>query len=137
MKRILCLFVALQFLVPLSPRAQDAEALAALVGVLKESDDSAFQVDILKGIAAALKGQRNIKVPKGWGEIAPKLAKSSNSEVRQLARSLSLTFGSKAALDALRKVLVDNKAKLPDRQKALASLIDARDAKLPVVLREC
>jgi len=136
MKRILCLFFALQLLGPLLTRAQDAEALAALVGVLKESDDPSFQVDILKGIAAALKGQRNIKVPKGWGEIAPKLAKSPNAEVRQLARSLSLTFGSKAALDALRKVLVDDKAKFPDRRKALASLIDARDAKLPVVLRE-
>ena len=136
MKRILCLFFALQLLGPLLTLAQDAEALAALVGVLKESDDPSFQVDILKGIAAALKGQRNIKVPKGWGEIAPKLAKSPNAEVRQLARSLSLTFGSKAALDALRKVLVDDKAKLPDRRKALASLIDARDAKLPVVLQE-
>lgn len=136
MKRILCLFFALQLLGPLLTLAQDAEALAALVGVLKESDDPSFQVDILKGIAAALKGQRNIKVPKGWGEIAPKLAKSPNAEVRQLARSLSLTFGSKAALDALRKVLVDDKAKLPDRRKALASLIDARDTKLPVVLRE-
>jgi len=136
MKRILCLFFALQLLGPLLTLAQDAEALAALVGVLKESDDPSFQVDILKGIAAALKGQRNIKVPKGWGEIAPKLAKSPNAEVRQLARSLSLTFGSKAALDALRKVLVDDKEKLPDRRKALASLIDARDAKLPVVLQE-
>ena len=136
MKRILCLFFALQLLGPLLTRSQDAEALAALVGVLKESDDPSFQVDILKGIAAALKGQRNIKVPKGWGEIALKLAKSPNAEVRQLARSLSLTFGSKAALDALRKVLVDDKAKLPDRRKALASLIDARDAKLPVVLQE-
>jgi len=136
MKRILFLFVALQLLGPLLTRSQDAEALAALVGVLKESDDPAFHLDILKGISAALKGQRNINMPKGWNEIAPKLAKSPNVEVQQLAQALSLTFGSKAALDALRKVLVDRKAKLPDRRKALASLIDARDVKLPVVLRE-
>ena len=106
------------------------------MGVLKESDDASFQVDILKGIAAALKGQRNIKAPKGWNDIASKLTQSSSAEVRQLAQSLSLTFGSKAALDALRKVLIDDKTKLPDRRKALASLIAARDAKLPVVLRE-
>jgi len=120
---------------PVQSRAQDAEALAALVGVLKEVDDPAFHLDILKGISAALKGQRNIKMPKGWKEIAPKLAKSSNAEVRQLAQSLSLTFGSKAALDALRKVLVDGKAKLADRQKALAALVAARDKALPAVLR--
>ena len=135
MKKTLFLFIALLLLGPLPARAQDAEALAALVGVLKESDDAAFQLDILKGIAAALKGQRNIKMPKGWDEISPKLAKSSNAEVRQLAQSLSLTFGSKSALDALRKVLVDHKAKLPERQKALASLVDARDVKLPGVLQ--
>jgi len=136
MKKVLFLFIALQLLSPLPLLAQDTEALEALVGVLKESDDASFQVDILKGIAAALKGQRNIKAPKGWNDIASKLTQSSSAEVRQLAQSLSLTFGSKAALDALRKVLIDDKTKLPDRRKALASLIAARDAKLPVVLRE-
>ena len=135
MKKTLFLLIALLLPGPLPARAQDAEALAALVGVLKESDDAAFQLDILKGIAAALKGQRNIKMPKGWDVISPKLAKSSNAEVRQLAQSLSLTFGSKSALDALRKVLVNHKAKLPERQKALASLVDARDVKLPGVLQ--
>lgn len=135
MKRVLFLLLALVLWLPVSLRAQDAEALVALVGVLKEVDDPAFHLDILKGISLALKGQRNIKMPKGWNEIAPKLAKSPNAEVQQLAQSLSLTFGSKAALDALRKVLVDRKAKLTKRQKALASLIDARDAKLPGVLR--
>ena len=136
MKRVLFLLLALGLWLPVSLRAQDAEALAALVGVLKEVDDPAFHLDILKGISAALKGQRNIKMPKGWNEIAPKLAKSPNAEVQQLAQALSLTFGSKAALDALRKVLVDRKAKLTERQKALASLVDARDAMLPGVLRE-
>ena len=135
MKRGLFLLLALVLWLPGSLRAQDAEALAALVGVIKEVDDPAFHLDILKGISAALKGQRNIKMPKGWKEIALKLAKSSNAEVRQLAQTLSLTFGSKAALDALRKVLVDGKANLADRQKALAALVAARDRALPEVLR--
>ena len=120
---------------PVQLLAQDVEALAALVGVLEESDDAGFQLDILKGISAALKGQRNLKPPKGWDVVAARLAKSPNAEVLQLARSLSLTFGSKVALDALRKVLVDGKAKLPERRKALAALVAARDVKLPEVLR--
>ena len=135
MKRVLFLLLAFALWLPTPLRAQDAEALAALVGVLKEVDDPAFHLDILKGISAALKGQRNIKMPKGWKEISPKLAKSSNAEVRQLAQTLSLTFGSKAALDALRKVLVDGKANLAHRQKALAALVAARDRGLPEVLR--
>ena len=128
------LLVGLRWL-PMPSRAQDAEALGALVGVLKDVDDPAFQLDILKGIADALKGQRNVKPPKGWAEVAPKLAKSSKAEVRQLAQQLSLTFGSKDALAALRKALQDAKAKPADRRKALASLIDARDKQLPRVLQ--
>ncbi|MBT3913802.1 MAG: c-type cytochrome [Verrucomicrobia bacterium] len=135
MKRVLFFLLAFALSLPNPLRAQDAEALSALVGVLKEVDDPAFHLDILKGISAALKGQRNIKMPKGWKEIAPKLAKSSNAEVQQLVQTLSLTFGSKVALDALRKVLVDGKANLADRQKALAALLAARDRALPEVLR--
>jgi putative heme-binding domain-containing protein len=135
MKKTLFLLIALLLLSPLPVQGQDGEALTALVGILKESNDSSFQVDILKGIAAALKGQRNIEMPKGWKEIAPKLAKSPNAEVRQLSQSLSLTFGSKAALDALRKVLMDEKAKLADRKKALGALVAARVVRLPNALR--
>ena len=135
MKKTLFLLIALLLLSPLPVQGQDEEALTALVGILKESNDSSFQVDILKGIAAALKGQRKIEMPKGWKEIAPKLAKSPNAEVRQLSQSLSLTFGSKAALDALRKVLMDEKAKLADRKKALGALVAARDVRLPNALR--
>ena len=135
MKRLYFLLFAIVLLSPVQLRAQDAEALAALVGVLKESDAPGFQLDILKGISAALKGQRNLKPPKGWDVVAARLAKSPNAEVRQLAQQLSLTFGSKTAMAALRKVLTNGKAKLPVRRKALAALVAARDVKLPEVLR--
>ena len=134
-KRLYFLLFAIVLLLPVQLRAQDAEALAALVGVLKESDDAGFQLDILKGISAALKGQRNLKSPEGWDTVAARLGESPNAEVRQLARALSLTFGSNVALHALRKVLVDGKAKLPERRKALLALVAARDVKLPEVLR--
>jgi len=81
-KRLYFLLFAIVLLSPAQLRAQDAEALAALVGVLKESDAPGFQLDILKGISAALKGQRNLKPPKGWDVVAARLAKSPNAEVR-------------------------------------------------------
>jgi len=132
---LLHVFIAVCILVPLNLRAQDTDALAALVGVLKEVDDPGFQLDILKGITAALKGQRDVEAPDDWGAVSSVLAESSSAEVRQLAQSLSLTFGSKAALDELRKVLANKKAKLPERRKAMAALVSARDTKLPEVLR--
>ena len=134
-KRLYFLLFAIVLLSPVQLRAQDAEALAALVGVLLESDDAGFQLDILKGISSALKGKRNLKSPEGWDTVAARLGESPNAEVRQLARALSLTFGSKVALHALRKVLADGKAKLPERRKALSALVAARDVKLPEVLR--
>ena len=109
--------------------------MSALVELLMESEDAAFQLDLLKGISAALKGQRDVRAPKAWDALAPRLAKSSNKEVRRLAEQLSLTFGSKTSLDALRRVLVDSNATLSDRREALAALVVARDAKLPEVLR--
>ena len=109
--------------------------MSALVELLMESEDAAFQLDLLKGISAALKGQRDVRAPKAWDALAPRLAKSSNKEVRRLAEQLSLTFGSKTSLGALRRVLVDNNATLSDRREALAALVVARDAKLPEVLR--
>ena len=56
-------------------RAQDAGSLEPLVGVLGVSEEAQFQLDILKGIAAALKGQRDVPEPKGWAAVAKRLAK--------------------------------------------------------------
>ena len=135
MKSLYFLLFVIVLLSPVQLRAQDAEALGALVGVLQESDDAGFQLDVLKGISAALKGQRNLKPPEGWDALAARLGESPNAEVRQLERALSLTFGSKLALHDLRKVLVDGRVKLQERRKALSALVAARDVKLPEVLR--
>lgn len=135
MKRLLFILLALTLWLSTSTRAQDADALGVLVGILKESDDPAFQLDILKGIAAALKGQRNLKSPKGWDAVAARLGQSPNEEVRQLAQSLSLTFGSKVSLAMLRMVLGDGKSPLAQRREALLALVAARDAQLPMMLQ--
>jgi putative heme-binding domain-containing protein len=135
LKFFLTIFLILLLGSPHLSRAQDVKALGALIGVLKDVDDPVFQRDILKGISDALKGQRNVKPPKGWDEVAPKLNKSPNKEVRQLTQSLSLTFGSRAAMESLREVLINPKGKLEDRRKALSALIDAHDSKLPDILQ--
>lgn len=98
------------------------------------SEEAQFQLDILKGIAAALKGQRDMPEPKGWADLAKRLAKSPNAEVRELTLSLSLKFGSQAALDDLRGQLQDTSLGLAKRKQALEALVEARDARLPPVL---
>src|SRR5688500_13868625 len=71
----------------------NTETLSALVGLLKESDDPQFHLDILRGMSDALKGRTNVKMPDGWTEVSARLGKSSNDEVRALVQGLSTLFG--------------------------------------------
>src|SRR5258706_2535915 len=112
----------------------DQDPLAALVEVLKVSDDDGFRLDILKGIRDGLKGRTTVSMPKGWTEVSGKLAKSPSEEVRSLATMISITFGDPAALSALRAVLADAKAQIEARKDALESLLGAKDKELPAIL---
>jgi len=109
--------------------------LDALVAVLGQNNDPEFQHDILKGMNDGLKGRRNVPMPAGWEEVAQKLARSSNPAIRELAQGLSLTFGSRSALQILRKQLVDPQQPISARTNALNSLVQARDPELPPALQ--
>jgi putative heme-binding domain-containing protein len=119
-----------------APAQADQDPLAALVEVLKASDDDAFRLDILKGIRDGLKGRTQVSMPKGWSEVAAKLGRSSSGEVRSLATMISITFGDPVALKTLRALLADPKASAEDRKAALESLLGAKDRELPPVLFE-
>jgi len=116
-------------------RAQDDDPLPALVQVLGTSDDAQFHLDILKGMSDGLKGRRRVTMPAGWEEIAAKLAKSPNAQVRELVQSLSVTFGSASALATLKQTLADSKADPKARQAALDVLLAAREPGLAELLR--
>lgn len=133
---VLCSFIVL-FGGALSHGADDAnDALPALVQLLGTSDDPQFQLDLLKGMSDGLKGRREVKMPAGWETVAVKLAKNPNAQVRELAQSLSLTFGSASALKALRETLLSAGAGLAARSNALASLLQAKEAALPTLLQQ-
>ncbi len=118
----------------LAPQGEGQDNLSALVGILKEVDDPAFQLDILRGIRDGLKGRTGIRMPDGWAAVSEKLAKSPNAEVREIVRSLSTTFGDTRALDAMRVILADARADLASRKTALETLLGVKDAGLPPIL---
>jgi putative heme-binding domain-containing protein len=118
----------------LAPQADPQDPLAALVEVLKVSDDDGFRLDILKGIRDGLKGRTTVQMPKGWPEVSGKLAKSASEEVRSLAQMISITFGDPTALAALRVVLADGKSAPDARKAALESLLGAKDKDLAPLL---
>ncbi len=97
----------------------DQDPLAALVDVLKASDDDGFRLDILKGIRDGLKGRTKVTMPKGWSEVASKLGQSGNAEVRSLAQMISMTLGDPVAPKALRRLLACGTARHGERKSAL------------------
>ena len=95
----------------------------------------AKQLDMLQGLSAALKGQRNVAMPTNWPAVESSLTASANADIRTLAQSLSLTFGSQNALNGLRASLTDAQAPTAARRAALDALAGVKDAQLPGLLR--
>ena len=111
------------------------EARNLIAGKLGALDDPAKQLDMLRGLAAALRGQRSLPMPTGWEGIETKLGAAPNADVRTLVQTLSLTFGSQNALTALRKTLADSAASAGPRRAALDSLVNVKDPELASVLQ--
>jgi putative heme-binding domain-containing protein len=126
---------AIVFALLLAAPLRAADPLPALVGLVAESPDPAVQLDVLRGLNAALAGRRNLPAPAGWATVEPRLLASDDAETRALARSLGLAFGSRVALDALRAVVADAQADAGTRRDALAALLGTRDPGLPALLR--
>lgn len=109
--------------------------LPQLTQLLLQSADTQFQLDVLRGMSDALKGQRRVAMPQGWSAVETKLSGSSNPQVQALAQSLSLTFGSETALASLKTTLMDTAAKPEARRAALDSLLGTRDPSLPPLMQ--
>lgn len=117
----------------LSEEAPD-DTLPALVEVLAATDDTDLQMDILNGLAQALKGRREVPMPAGWEAAERALRGSPDARVRLATQGLALTFGSAAARDALAKTALDANEALATRRSALESLLAARPPGLVEVL---
>jgi putative heme-binding domain-containing protein len=129
--------VAGQFAVSVPTFAADSgfSPSAALIQVLDQSSDSQLQLDILRGMSEALRGKRNVPMPAGWEQLELKLGDSTNEQVRILAQSLGLTFGSQRALAQLKQVVANRSGDANTRRAALDSLLTTRDPELPEILK--
>jgi putative membrane-bound dehydrogenase-like protein len=110
----------------------DSESLLSglqlLTALLVLETDGAVQSDVLSGIEAALAGQRGVPMPKGWSELAGKLARSPSSVVREKVLLLSLVFGDGQASVRVRQIIEDSKTPLPSRQRLLEGLAYTKDS---------
>lgn len=129
--------LALNLTNPLSAEEPGADSsLGPLVELLGSIDEADFQLDLLKGMRAGLKGRKSVPLPAGWTKIYAKLAKSANAEVRENARLLSVVFGDPQALAELRQTMLDEKAPTDRREEALTALVEKRLGELPPLLHK-
>ena len=105
----------------------------AMAGVLKAMRDKDVSVvtACVTGMSEGLKGWRKAKKPAGWDEFQSMVQTSKADDgIKTAVMDLGALFGDGRALDALRKVALDDKAELSARQAAMRTVIDARPADL-------
>jgi putative membrane-bound dehydrogenase-like protein len=118
---------------------EDLERIPGPMNALLRKTASATpdqQLDVLRGMSAALRGRRKAPPPQAWSELRSKLADSPNAEVRALVRDLGAVFGEGRALDELRRIAVDAKADGDARRAALEVLIQGRPPDLLQLLKK-
>lgn len=86
----------------------------------------AFQLDVLSGVSAGLRGWRKAQKPAAWGELQAKLGGTTNKVLRDRVRDLSALFGDGRALDEVKRIALDNGADLATRRAAVLTLIENR-----------
>ena len=89
---------------------------------LAMAQPAAGQSDLLAGMSEAFNGWRKAPQPAAWPALLAKL----DPALTNRARDLSAFFGDGRALDAVKRVALDDKAELTARKAALQTLVDAR-----------
>ena len=74
-------------------------------------------------LSEALRGWSKAKKPAAWDALQSQVSKSNDSKLRNRVRDLSVLFGDGRALDEVKRVALDDKVELAQRQAALETLI--------------
>ena len=102
------------------------KAFAAIFKSLLSIRDDRRLLDILRGLGAGLSGQRRLPMPPGWSEVETKLRANPNADILVKVQSISLIFGSRTAMEIVRRTMLDPSASETARRAALASLIEVK-----------
>ena len=101
------------------------DGLLALAVTNFDADKAA---SITRGISRALRGVTKTTAPKSWPAFAAKAA--AIPALADKVRELNVIFGDGRALDEIRAIALDEKADIPTRRQAVATLISSKDAGL-------
>lgn len=95
----------------------------------------ARQENLVEGMVEALRGIRQAKAPASWKRLQEALAQSSDEELRNRVREISVVFGDGVAMAELVALVQRGDADVNARRAAIGSLALARDpAAIPILL---
>ncbi|MFV2067354.1 MAG: PVC-type heme-binding CxxCH protein, partial [Pirellulales bacterium] len=124
-----------EFVVRRIASGEGGEPIELLVTAMAKSKRPDQVRTLMAGLHAALRGQRDVAAPPLWAEVYRQLAANGEPDLRFQATLLGAVFGDRQAMAALRQVAGDPQAKQADRQRAVRTLLTARDPKLVAVLQ--
>ena len=84
---------------------------------------------LVAGLVEGLKGWRKAKKPAAWDKFVASIP-STDTSALEAVRQLNVLFGDGLALEAVRKIALDDKALTEQRRVALLALIEANDGNL-------
>ncbi len=102
--------------------ARRLETHPAVVKALAANGDLEVRRSLLKGLAAAIEGRRDVKPPEGWGRVAATLMAAGDDDVADRTVTLSLQFGDEAAIRRLTEIADTATAPVEKRRAAIRSL---------------
>jgi putative membrane-bound dehydrogenase-like protein len=102
------------------------DSVRPMISLLGKTDDPGVRLDVLAGMADALRGLRRVEPPAGWAVVMGSLTRSEDPRILALARELAVVFGDGRALDELRAIAVDPDAEPSARRDAISSLVQSR-----------
>jgi len=91
--------------------------------------------DILKGIAAALKGRKKTPVPENWQVARRTLTTNATSEIAEAINTIGIAFRDPQTIVALRQTVEDVSITPKQRARALEQLLYAHPGDLGKLLR--
>jgi putative membrane-bound dehydrogenase-like protein len=91
----------------------------------------AFRSQVAAGLLAALAGYHKVKKPQAWEAFQG--AEAANPVLRGQVRELNVLFGDGRALDAVKKLALDENGDLDARKTALETLIASRPRDLRTI----
>lgn len=113
------------------------EGIGEVVTALRrESSWNGATRGLIRGLSAALEGQRRVAAPEGWSAVALKWLAKADGETAGRIRGLSAKFGDTAEVSELKGIVQDPSADAAKRRESLRTLLEVKEPTLVDLLYE-